>query len=403
MQKTIPRLASEVHDASVKLAEKRAELAGCEIDIDFAFDDATLAAFAALVRAYENLRGCEAIWDITHSIATNRGVQRTIAANLVNRTPVRLGFGSSEIINSKYQALVLGNVNGEDIYIYPGFVMMRSPGQNFALIDVRDLAVELTLSQFVEEGQVPQDSEVIDHTWTKTNKDGSPDRRFRDNYQIPVVQYGQLLFRSPTGLQEAYLVSNFGRTKAFAAAFGEYQMALETLAKRSEQSAPTDLGETLPPAAEEEVAHSVTDDASLEPPPAHVVNPTPKNLFLDWATLIVIALLLMLGTYAVMNRITSGSGSPVAAGAPSGPPAAISAPAKATAQSAAQATSEIVFVQKNGANVRAGPSTSASIVRTEPRGKQLTVFQRVGQWVQIGEATPFGWIHADLLGVKAPE
>lgn len=405
MQKHLPRLAHAVQEASTKLTEDRAELAACEIEVDFAFDDTTLNAFAALVRAYESLRGCAATWDITNSVVANRRVQRTAADKFVNRTPVKLEIGSSAIIKSKYQALVLGNANGEDIYIYPGFVMMRSQGQDFALIDVRELVLELKRTQFFEEEQIPSDSEVVGYTWAKTNRDGSPDRRFRDNYQIPVVQYAQLWIRSPTGLQEAYLLSNFGTTQAFVAAFCEYQIALKMLADRSKQSN-IDATQQEPeacPSPEEGLGLEI-DEPSSTP----VVATKPKSLFLDWMALGAIGLVLTSGTYLAATRDILFRG--LAADSSSTRPGTLAPIEPIKVQSSFQnpkqlgaaAPREMVFVQRDGANVRAEPSMKAPIVRTERRGKQLAVFQRSGQWVQVGDAAPFGWIYADLLAPRAP-
>lgn len=408
MQKQIPRLADDVHEQGTKLEDERARLNGCEIDIGFAFDDATLNSFAALVRAYEELRQCAAIWDITSSSATNRVAQRTIATDALTRTLVQFDFASSENINSAYKALVLGNTNGEDIHIYPGFVMMRSPGRDFALLDVRDLTVELRLSRFIEEERILEDSEVIDRTWAKTNKDGSPDRRFQGNYQIPVIKYGQLFFRSNTRLQEAYMFSNFERTKAFAAALGEYQMALSALASRSEHGAPPDIQEPLAPFDQAEGGEG--ENADLKPVLAPDIA-KPKTLFFDWAALGVLVLLLIIGGYGAATGIVAVGNIPTAGSvAPASLSAAAPAPAKlAAAQSSAHVQSsptamrEVVFVQGNGANVRAEPSTSAAILRTVPRGKQLSVVQRSGSWVQVGEVSkPIGWIHGDLLGAKPP-
>ena len=59
-----------------------------------------------------------------------------------------------------------------------------------------------------EEEPVPSDTQVVGQTCAKVKKDGSPDRRFRDNYQIPVVLYGALTFSSPSGLQEEYQFLN---------------------------------------------------------------------------------------------------------------------------------------------------------------------------------------------------
>jgi hypothetical protein len=60
----------------------------------------------------------------------------------------------------------------------------------------------------------------------ESHKDGSRDRRFVENYQIPTVQYGQLVLKSNQGLWEEFMFSNFDKVvnwlnalKAFCASF----------------------------------------------------------------------------------------------------------------------------------------------------------------------------------------
>jgi hypothetical protein len=86
--------------------------------------------------------------------------------------------------------------------------------------------------RFTETNPVPADAKVIDHTWAKCNKDGSPDRRFSGNYQIPVAGYGELRVTSDTGLNEMYLTSNMEKASRFAEAFSAYKRALRELASR---------------------------------------------------------------------------------------------------------------------------------------------------------------------------
>ena len=84
---------------------------------------------------------------------------------------------------------------------------------------------------FHEDEHVPADARVVGHTWLKANKDNTPDRRFRDNRQIPVALYGWLEFRSG-GLHEAYMVSNADAAAEFATAFDRYRRALAAFAAR---------------------------------------------------------------------------------------------------------------------------------------------------------------------------
>lgn len=62
-----------------------------------------------------------------------------------------------------------------------------------------------TESRFIEEAPIPPDSQVVGRTWAKVNKDGTPDRRFKGNYEIPIVGYGRLTMTSTTGLNEEVL------------------------------------------------------------------------------------------------------------------------------------------------------------------------------------------------------
>jgi hypothetical protein len=52
------------------------------------------------------------------------------------------------------------------------------------------LAVE-HFSQFILE-QSPYDTKVIGLTWKHPNAHGGPDRRFKDNRQLPICEYGRM-------------------------------------------------------------------------------------------------------------------------------------------------------------------------------------------------------------------
>lgn len=118
------------------------------------------------------------------------------------------------------------NVNGDDILIYPGVAVIPRADGAFALIDIRELQIGVEGVRFHEDEDVPKDAEVVGYTWAKTNKDGSPDRRFKENYQIPVCLYGQIAFRSQTGVTEEYMVSNANAALAFVNAVRAYQQIL---------------------------------------------------------------------------------------------------------------------------------------------------------------------------------
>jgi hypothetical protein len=54
------------------------------------------------------------------------------------------------------------------------------------LSGINELNFQQTYTRFTETSTVPRDSKIIGKTWAKVNKNGTRDKRFKSNYQIPV-------------------------------------------------------------------------------------------------------------------------------------------------------------------------------------------------------------------------
>jgi hypothetical protein len=148
------------------------------------------------------------VWNLLAEKTIDRVVERSSADTAVTRTVVSLSLSSCDLIQWEQKVPHLPNRTGGDMYIYPGFLLYRASKQAFALINSRDVSVRYVSTEFTETESVPPDSQIIRNTWAKCNKDGSPDRRFNNNYQIPVAQYGTILFSSRDGLDVRYISSN---------------------------------------------------------------------------------------------------------------------------------------------------------------------------------------------------
>jgi hypothetical protein len=88
------------------------------------------------------------------------------------------------------------NANGGAIFIYPAFILYHVSLEAFALVDIRDANLDYNPTSFIEKEAIPNDAQLIGYTWKKANKDGSPDRRFANNYQIPILAYGDIRLTS---------------------------------------------------------------------------------------------------------------------------------------------------------------------------------------------------------------
>ena len=107
--------------------------------------------------------------------------------------------------------------------MYPGFVLYRAAKEAFSVIDYHDISGRSMLIQFQEQEGVPKDSKVVGQTWVKANKDGSRDKRFVNNYQIPIALYGSLSMKSNSGLWEEFQFSDPDRLKRFLEAWNNFE------------------------------------------------------------------------------------------------------------------------------------------------------------------------------------
>ncbi|MBK7554581.1 MAG: DUF4236 domain-containing protein [Flavobacteriales bacterium] len=198
------------------------EIEACVVPIDMDMDHQLEEAFGQLRLAFRDLASCEAIWDITASVDVDRSATRSAASTTISRRPVKFKEASIDVIQYPLGVMHLANANGGDLYIYPAFVALVSSRSKFGLIDLKDLRFAYHTQRFVESEKVPSDAIVYEHTCAKVNKNGSPDKRFKGNYQIPICTYGVMRFSSASGLNEAYQLSSERKSEAFANALSAY-------------------------------------------------------------------------------------------------------------------------------------------------------------------------------------
>ena len=132
---------------------------------------------------------------------------------------LRLAAPSFVQTNLAVWSLAIGNQN---LFFFPDRVLVYQ-GSEVGAAQYKDLRLTLEQVAFVESGGVPSDSQVVGQTWRYVNKKGGPDRRFSNNAQIPIVQYGDLTIRSASGM-------NFVLQCSSPAKAAEYKAGVEAYA-----------------------------------------------------------------------------------------------------------------------------------------------------------------------------
>lgn len=214
----------ELETAKVEELEEQLRQSTIATHIEVEPDQADL--YYRMRDAFAGLSECKAIWDIKTHQATDKFHERTTAIVKVQRQLVKFSLGSCDLLQWEQKIPHLENSKGGDLYLYPGFILYRAAKEAFSVIEYHDVKGNAERTGFYEVEGVPDDSQVIGQTWAKANKDGSRDRRFNDNYQIPIAEYGTVTLKSDNGLWEEFECSNPQRLEnflhtwnAFAASF----------------------------------------------------------------------------------------------------------------------------------------------------------------------------------------
>jgi hypothetical protein len=220
-------IAADAEESSARRIEldEQKELAQLRTDIEM--PPVVEQAYARMCDDFVALCRSARLWDTVGARAANRVAERTTAARVIDRKPVAFSLGQCPLIQYKQTVPHLDNANGGAIYLYPAFALYFVSADNFALLEYKELEIAATLTRFQEEDGVPPDSKVVGHTWAKANKNGTPDLRFKDNYQIPIAQYGKIVLRSPTGMNEEYMISNAESTEQFGRSLELFRAAID--------------------------------------------------------------------------------------------------------------------------------------------------------------------------------
>lgn len=81
-------------------------------------------------------------------------------------------------------------------------------GRRVVTLNYQYLLLSSNFGEFMEAGYSPADARIIRYVWHYLNKNGTPDHRYRNNYQIPVTEATYLNFHSNTGLHLSLQASN---------------------------------------------------------------------------------------------------------------------------------------------------------------------------------------------------
>ena len=171
-------------------------------------DEVAESAYLNFHKSFHELQSCNSVWHISASgnITNLQEWKRQAGASkLVHRNKISLEMKSPPFFSTNIltPSVPVGN---QTLYFFPDRVLVFE-GKKAGAVSYENLTIEVDQTRFIESEQLPGDAKVVDSTWQYVNKNGGPDRRYRDNRQLPIALYSEIYLRSKTGLNELIQVS----------------------------------------------------------------------------------------------------------------------------------------------------------------------------------------------------
>ena len=217
------------------------------VPVIYDVNDVAARAFENLVRAFDGIRGAHGRWLIDAQVALASDYARKVnagAGTLVARQPVAPVADGPKWLATNITVPGL-RTTGFSLYFLPDHILVQS-GKQFASWRYCDVVAKVATSRFIEAQVVPPDAVQVDHTWKYANKKGGPDRRFKNNPMLPVMQYAELEITGP-GLTLLWQFSNIAAAQAFTQQLTAMPTLTPEAASRSDNPADAHAGSAMTP------------------------------------------------------------------------------------------------------------------------------------------------------------
>lgn len=184
--------------------------------LNYSLDSEAAAKFTSLQAPFRQLATCQRIWHIDSTGHTSDWKRNAGALTLLKRSEVKPSFSRPPKVQCNLELPML-KAGKTTLYFFPDRLLIYD-ASGIGALAYSDLKVDTEISRFVEGESVPGDSQQVDSTWRYVNKKGGPDRRFSNNRQLPIMQYGVLAFSSTSGLSALFMCSRADVTTSFRTA-----------------------------------------------------------------------------------------------------------------------------------------------------------------------------------------
>jgi len=176
------------------------------IYLDYSIDSDIKKVIAEKMQPLIQISQCEKTWRVAQTSKVVETKYSSGASELSSRELCKVSTKSVFPFATNEQAVSFKTSN--EILLFLPDKLFILQGSKVGALNYSDVNIEITGTRYIETGSVPADSVIIDSTWEYVNKSGGPDKRFKNNRELPVCYYGKMEIKSDYGLNTVIMFSN---------------------------------------------------------------------------------------------------------------------------------------------------------------------------------------------------
>ncbi len=177
-----------------------------KIYLDYEFDGYSEEKNNVLNTIIEEMNKNQKIWRVNTSVKNADLKYSSGATNSITRTKIKIYKGTPWYLKSNVDVYYI-SIGNEKVYLTPDRIIIFK-GFKVRGCKYNNLDFDISNSRYIEEEVVPKDAKIISYTWKYVNKNGGPDKRFNNNRQLPICDYGRLSVTSNEGINFRIQCSN---------------------------------------------------------------------------------------------------------------------------------------------------------------------------------------------------
>jgi hypothetical protein len=256
-----------------------ADLRRLQTVLMFDADDDFQSHYQSVLNAFQRASNCSEIKHVraqgvvsAQDRRYHAGAARELdlrATQIVSRLPVRVQA------NTTPACLLAGK---DELYFFPDRLLVKSENQ-FGAVSFETLHLQADTAKLIVES-APSDGHIVGRTWRYVNKNGGPDKRFKNNSELPIVEYSILFMRSDRGLNELFYFSAPGTAESIKKSLEELNEEIRKISTRkpSAESTPLETPSPAPMGLDEPPPGDASPKTSDLPPASRV----PSGGQIEW-------------------------------------------------------------------------------------------------------------------------